>query len=381
MPWTGSKMNEKHLHIVTHDVPWPADFGGVVDLFYKLKALQQQGVSVHLHCFAYGRSPQAELEKYCCSVNYYPRKKNISGFSFRLPFIVSSRCCTALLENLQQDNYPILLEGIHCTYWLDTGALKGRKVLVRLHNTEFEYYRHLQRFENNPFKKLYFWHESRLLKKYEGRLASKAPFVAVSGHDVVLYKKIFGAKDISYLPVFIPHTLSNGPEGKGCFCLYHGNLSVNENEAAAIWLLEEVFNGTDIPFVIAGKSPSKKLQRVVAQNGKACLIADPSDAAMQDLIAKAQLHTLPSLNNTGVKLKLINALFNGRHCIVNEAGVEGSGLENACHVAADAAAFRSLVSSLYQQPFTHEEKENRQGLLQTMYNNELNAKRLIAQLY
>ena len=29
--------NEKKLHIICHDVPWPADYGGVVDLFYKLK--------------------------------------------------------------------------------------------------------------------------------------------------------------------------------------------------------------------------------------------------------------------------------------------------------------------------------------------------------
>ena len=27
-----------------HDVPWPADFGGVVDLFYKLKWLHAAGL-------------------------------------------------------------------------------------------------------------------------------------------------------------------------------------------------------------------------------------------------------------------------------------------------------------------------------------------------
>ena len=32
-------MNNKHLHIVTLDTPWPVNYGGVVDLFYKLKAL------------------------------------------------------------------------------------------------------------------------------------------------------------------------------------------------------------------------------------------------------------------------------------------------------------------------------------------------------
>jgi hypothetical protein len=45
----------KTLHIICHDVPWPADYGGVVDLFYKIKALHDEGVKIKLHCFDYGR--------------------------------------------------------------------------------------------------------------------------------------------------------------------------------------------------------------------------------------------------------------------------------------------------------------------------------------
>jgi hypothetical protein len=69
-------MIDKHLHIVTHDVPWPADYGGVIDIFYTLKALHEQGVKIHLHCFTQDREPQKELEKYCSSIHYYHRKKN-----------------------------------------------------------------------------------------------------------------------------------------------------------------------------------------------------------------------------------------------------------------------------------------------------------------
>ena len=134
---------DKHVHIITHDVPWPADYGGVIDLFYKLKALHAQGVNIHLHCFTQGRMPQEELNKYCFSVNYYQRKKNISRFSLSIPFIVNSRVNDALIVNLQKDNYPVLLEGIHCTYYLNNNQLTNRKVIVRLHNTEFEYYKQL----------------------------------------------------------------------------------------------------------------------------------------------------------------------------------------------------------------------------------------------
>ena len=371
------KMNNQHLHIVTHNVPWPVDHGGVVDLFYKLKALHQLGINIHLHCFTQGRPAQDELNKYCTSVNYYQRKKHFSRFSFRLPFIVNSRVNEALITNLKKDNYPVLLEGIHTTYYLATGQLANRKVVVRLHNAEFEYYKQLGKHERNLLKKLYFINESRLLKKYENSIAAKACFLAVSKRDVTLYQQHFNAPAIHYLPVFIPYSLSNGKEGKGCFCLYHGNLAINENEAAVEWLLEKIVKNTEIPLVIAGRSPSKKLAKMVHSYTNACLIANPTEKDMQDLIGKAHINILPSFNNTGIKLKLINALLNGRHCLVNPAAVEGSGLEAYCHVATDALSFRNKISELYQQPFTEQEIQQRQGLLQVIFNNAINAKKLM----
>jgi glycosyltransferase involved in cell wall biosynthesis len=374
-------LNDKHLHIVTHDVPWPADYGGVVDLFYKLKALHQQGVKIHLHCFTQGRPPHEELNKYCASVHYYQRKKNIRRFSLRLPFIVNSRTDDELLRNLNKDDYPVLLEGIHCTYYLHSGKLGNRKVLVRLHNAEFEYYRQLAKQETSLFKKLYFLNESRLLKKYEKSIANKATFLAVSKQDVELYKNYFSAKDIHYLPVFIPYSLSAGREGKGSYCLYHGNLSVIENEEAVVWLIKNVFSKSSVPFVIAGKDPSRRLEHLAHINQNTCLVANPSAKEMQDMISKAHVHMIPSLNNTGIKLKLLNALFNGRHCLVNKATITGTGLEPFCHKAESAEDFIKQVKELYERLFTEQEAQQRQGLLQTEYNNEMNAKRIMTFLW
>jgi glycosyltransferase involved in cell wall biosynthesis len=372
---------DKNLHIVSHDVPWPADYGGVIDIFYTLKALHEQGVNIHLHCFTKGRQTQKELEKYCSSVQYYARKQNSSSFSFNIPLIVNSRVNEALIANLQKDNYPILLEGIHCTYYLNNDQLKNRQVVVRLFNTEFEYYKQLANHETNLFKKIYYLHESRLLKKYENAIAAKGSLLALSKQDVDIYKLAFDAPDIHFLPVFLPHTPAVGNEGKGCFCLYHGNLAINENEKAATWLLKHVFNQLSIPFVIAGKNPSKKLQKLAHASQHTCLVANPSEKEMQDMITKAHIHVLPSFNNTGVKLKLLNAMFTGRHCLVNKAGVAGSELEQYCHIAEDAHSFQEQIQALYLQPFTELQVQERQLLLQTTYNNEVNALELIKHLW
>jgi len=39
---------DKHLHIVSFDVPAPPSYGGVIDVYYKARALADLGVKVHL---------------------------------------------------------------------------------------------------------------------------------------------------------------------------------------------------------------------------------------------------------------------------------------------------------------------------------------------
>ena len=102
---------------------------------------------------------------------------------------------------------------------------------------------------------------------------------------------------------------------------------------------------------------------------------------MQDLIKKAQLHTLPSFNNTGVKLKLLNALYNGKHCLVNKAAVQGAEINELCTIANTAEEFKLQVEKLFHQDFTEEEIQKRQKALQQIYNNKKNARQLIAWIY
>jgi glycosyltransferase involved in cell wall biosynthesis len=371
----------KILHIISHDVPWPADYGGVVDLFYKIKALHAEGISIKLHCFDYGRGPQDELNKYCEEVNYYERQTGLRGLSFTTPYIVHSRANKKLLENIFKDEHPVLMEGIHCTAFLNQLLGAGRKVFLRLHNVEFLYYSQLFKREKNLFKKLYYLNESIFLRHYERRLPENLPVIAVSPNDAAFYKEEFDKTNVSYLPLFIPHTEIKSEEGTGTYCLYHGNLSVAENEKAVHWLIDKVFSLVKIPFVIAGKNPSKKLIDKSHRNKYTCIIENPSDTELNDLINKAHIHVLPSFNNTGIKLKLINALFNGRHCVVNDAAIKGSGLDAACHSANTATAFASILSQLHHQPFAEEEIRLRKKLLPGLFDNKENARRLIQMIW
>lgn len=359
-------------------MPYPVNHGGHFDLFHKLSPLHKAGVKISLHCFENENSGSPELNKFCEQVFYYPREKGRTGFSLKLPYIVASRRNEMLTKRLLEDDHPILLEGVHCSSLLQDERFAGRKIALRLHNVESIYYRQLYRAAPAGIKKWYYLYESIMLRKYELFLAAKTPVIlAVSRKDEQVYREKFGARQIAYLPVFTGFSEVLAKEGIGCFCLYHGNLSVPENEKMAIWLLEKVFNDIPIPFLVAGRNPSSRLARIIGKNPNASLMANPSDEDMRDMISKAQMNLAPSFNATGVKLKLLNALFNGRHCIVNDAAVEGTGFEPACHIAGNAEGFKSIIAQLYNRPFSEEEIMLRKKLLAGIFDNEKNAARLI----
>lgn len=362
-------------------MPFPANYGGIFEIYHTLRSLHREGIKIHLHCFDYGRGPQPELKRFCESVHYYERHTGHRGFSMRLPYIVSSRANPALLENLKKDNYPILLEGIHTSYFLHQGALKDRKVILRLHNVEHEYYRQQGKQTASPIRKLYFWNESRLLRSYERQLANRCLILTMSEKDAAYYRETLGSTQAAYLPPFIGWDFPLCQEGVGHFVLYHGNLGVQENHKVASWLLQDVFNDVEIPFVVAGKDPSPTLEHLAHRQKHTCIVANPSELEMEDLIKKAQIHILPSFTDTGVKFKLLHAVFCGRHIITNDDMVEGTRLDSACHVANAAASFKSILVQLYRKPFTDDEIALREKLLHHYYNNTETARRLISWIW
>ncbi len=375
---------KKELHIVCLDVPWPADYGGAIDMMNRIKMFHQLGILIHLHYFSYNeRGTPNELNQFCETINVYSREKIQSGFSLKTPYIVSSRINEQLIEQLQNDKHPILLEGIHCAGILPRLDRQNRKVVVRMHNEESVYYKELARAEHSLLKKLFFYNESRLIKKFSHHLPGDSVYACISENDATILENEYKLNKVKFLPAFPAWQNVTGQEGQGNLCLYHGNLSVPENEKAAAWLICKVFTKARVPFVIAGKKPSKRLQKIAGLCQHTCLVADPSETEMDDLVHKAHIHVLPCFNKnvTGIRLKLLHALFEGRHCVVNDPMVSGTGLEDACHIGNSATAFASIILQLYHQPFTKEEIILRKQLLGTTYDNEKNTLQLIQWLW
>jgi hypothetical protein len=370
-------VSKKSIHIISFDVPYPANYGGVIDVFYKIKALTEGGLNVHLHCFEYGRSPSEKLSQLCASVTYYKRKKGITHFFSNLPYIVSTRQSKLLLKSLLNDDYPILFEGLHSCYLLNHPLLENRTKFVRSHNIEHDYYTGLAKVENNFFKTIFFSREAKKLKSFQKNLKSASAIFAISHKDTEYLSRYCKYENVFYLPAFHAYNDITVKAGKGNFALYHGNLSVGENNEAALYLVNQIFNSIFFPLIIAGSSPSSELIKAAQNHSNIKVEANAPVERINQLIADAQINILPTFQSTGIKLKLIAALFSGRHCIVNSPMVVETGLENACIIADSPDEMKKMINQLANTTFTEKEIEKRKNILFSGFSNEKNILTLI----
>ena len=370
-------MKAKHIHIVALNIPFPANYGGAIDIYYKIKALHEIGFKIHLHCFEYGRKKAQLLNTICETVDYYPRKMHWVNLLSKTPFIVKSRTSTKLLENLIAKPIPIIYEGLHCCSYLNHPKLKGVPQYVRAHNIEQYYYKLLAQSERNPFYKLYLYLEHLKIKKFEFKLFNAAGIFAISDKDHHYFKK----QATSYLiRAFHPDTSVKSKTGLGAHALYHGNLSVAENESAALFLIRKVFKYLNYDLVIAGKNPGKRLRKEIRKHYNVRLVENPENSILDKLIQDAHIQVLPTEQDTGIKLKLLKALYQGRHCIVNTKMVHKTGLERATFIVDSQKDWLRKIKELQKVPFENTDILKRAELLKP-YNCLLEASKIDAIIF
>ena len=365
------------INIISFDVPFPANYGGVIDVFYRIKYFHNKGIKVHLHCFEYGRGKQPELNKICASVHYYKRKKGVQTHLSTLPFIVKSRASKKLKSNLLKNDFPILFEGLHCCSLLNDIDLKNRFKIVRNHNIEHNYYFELANIEQKTIKKTYFKTEAEKLKRFESIIENADLCLSISETDLAYFRKKYLNTKSIFVPGFHANENVTIKPGKGEYVLYHGNLSVAENINAAKFIIERFFKGSEIPLKIAGLNPTKELINLIKSFDNIELIKNPSDKEMKELISNAQINLLYTEQATGLKMKLLNVLYNGRYCIVNPKMVVGTALGKLCLIDQSITELNQSIKDTFKLDFSEEEIEIRKILLEREFANETSFQKII----
>ena len=233
----------------------------------------------------------------------------------------------------------------------------------------------LSRTESNPIKKFYFMVEALKLKFYEKVLRSVTCVLAISPNDHNYFSRKY--HNSLLIGPFHPYNHSESLTGIGDFILFHGDLSVNENEAISNSLITNVFSKIPYFCIIAVKNPSEKLTSLASHYSNIQVVSNPEKGEMASLIMNAQIHLLPALTTNGFKLKLLLALYAGRHCLINSIASKNNSLGKVCYTADSNSEIIAQIHKLMHLPFTTEMITERQKLLSENYCNLTNASRLI----
>jgi hypothetical protein len=369
----------KSIHIVSFDVPYPPNYGGIVDVFYKLKALHKLGIKITFHCFYYegNNAPNKKLESFCETIYYYKRKKHLGKLLLsKYPFIVASRNNDELLSNLLKNENPIFFEGIQTCFFLDHPKLNHRTKIVRANNIEHKYYKGLAKSETNSLKKLYLKWEAKKLKQYESILKKANYIFSVAKMDVAHFSKY---APTYHIPPFF-NTINKSkhiPYTAEKYILYQGNLSVSENSNAVNYIISKIAPFIDFQIVIAGKDPSIELQNKINQAKNVRLISNPSQKKMNHLIENAHINLLLTFQQTGIKLKLLHALEIGQHIIINKFMDDEGIFKQMCEVADTPNEIINSIERLMQTEFSESFYSERQRKFKIYFDNTKNAQKMI----
>lgn len=365
------------IHVIALNIPWPANYGGVIDIYYKLLAFHRAGMKIILHCFEYDRPQAEQLNTICSEVYYYPRVTGWQANLSLLPYNVYGRKAPQLLKRLLQDDYPILFEGLHSCYYLNHPSLRNRYKIFRACNIEHHYYQAIGDAEKNPLKKAFYYLEAFRFARFQKTVQYAHLLLAVSQAETNYLQEEFPNKQVKFIPCFHENDSITSQIGASDFILYHGKLSVKENEEAALYMIKHIFSQLPYHCIIAGMNPPDSLYQAASPYNNVKIEANPSSERMKELMQTAHINTLFTFQSTGLKLKLLNSLFSGRHTLVNPTMLVGSGLDSLCHIARTPQEAIDLCHKLFKIPFDQQDIQLRKDLLFPLFSNQAQIEVLI----
>ena len=368
------------LHLVSFDVPYPPDYGGIVAVLDLIKLLRQKGIKIILHVFVYNnKTIHSDLEDLCLKIYTYPRSTGFLQNFSTLPYIVKSRKHPELLTNLSKDSYPVLFEGVHTCYCLAELYKMKQNIFVRAHNVEWRYYHYLSKHESSIWRKLYFLVESYKLKKFEQNIFQFCRMIfCFTENDAKFFKAIYSNVWV-YNPAFAL-LKSESQVGQGTGVLFHGNLSVNDASESVKLIVLALANTPEIKITIAGKNPNKELIDFLKKFDQVTLIINPSDLELLKLIRNAHVNVCYTMNSEGFKMRLLPLLQFGKFILCNDNFCTDDGLAPTLCIENDLQKWPNIIQLLLKKEYSETDLKIRQQII-SKFNHHNNPDSMIMTIF
>ncbi|MEJ5050912.1 glycosyltransferase [Chryseobacterium culicis] len=366
----------KELHIISFNYPYPPSYGGIIDVYYKIRALSDLGIKIHLHCFV-DQIPlkvDTEVKEITEHVFFYKKKKNPFLYFSRIPFAASIRDSEALFKNLEKIKAPILFEGLQTTHIIRQLKDKEHQLYLRHHNNETEYYKGLSLSEKNIFKKIIYSIESLKYKGYQKKLLKKFETVFCLSEKEYNEVKAY-SENAQLIHLFHGNQSVKQLDKRGKYFLFHGDLTTSDNKRALIETIDLFKTLPQYKLMVASDRASEDIKKRISAVENISLTPIQTTENLHQLLENAQANILISYQNSGTKVKLFNTLYNSRFVIINGNITDDPVLMNLCLFGSNMNEIRQQIISSAEKDYLNTEK--RKEILEETHSDKAKAEEII----
>ena len=338
------------LVFLAPEAVFPANTGGRIVVYNKIKNLSKLGYEIFLFCVVDSDDEKQqvsdEMGKYCCFCGLYNRgSQRVRRFanSILRPYAVGSRTIKKLKDDLNRILSNEEIDFIWCEMPQMAMNLKGihikkhTRCVLSQQNIEFKTMRSLALTFKNPIKKLVYLFDSKRFHLYEKKLYSSGlfdAFVFVSDDDKAFFARHFSFSDKPLITVPIgaeKHTVI--PKEKTHNCLIVGKMSYPPNIEGVSWFVNRVWQEVkeripDAHLYIVGKDPDSSIRSIQDDSITVTGTVD----SVEDYYLNAAVAIVPLFSGGGVKTKLIEAVSYNIPVVCTSFGAIGTMFRNQEHI-------------------------------------------------
>jgi polysaccharide biosynthesis protein PslH len=325
---------KKKILVVSSDFPYPANHGGRVDIWERIKMLKELNYEVYLISTINSEPNEEdikEVKKYVKEISLSRRNVNLNNLFSIIPFQMKSREGLKYINDISGTFDYILLEGEYVFPVLKNKNIEGKKIILRVHNDELIYLKSLFNSTKRILKKVYYFTEYSKFKIVKTNITKYIDnYLFISNDEHNNFKLTNSRANTIFLPPEVNENELKSRTLDSSKVLFIGSLFMENNKEAIKWYIEKVHSkvsNLDYELLIAGNSRGEDISWLTAliEKYKNIKIYDsPSD--LEFLYEQCSIFINPMQNGAGVKLKTIEAIKNGLPVVSTSVGIEGTGL-------------------------------------------------------
>ncbi|HQV78381.1 MAG TPA: glycosyltransferase family 4 protein [Chitinophagales bacterium] len=357
----------KKILFLTPTLPYPPVSGGVIKSNKVIHFLTSK-YEVAIACFLKNEDKKyvQEFQKIVSIENFITEEleinrniknlilSNLQGIPLNLyrnksvSFKAKIDACILQYDTIFCDHY-VMFQYIPETY-------KG-KIILHQHNCEYLIWQRYAAIEKNLLKKFALLNQAHRIKNYEQAICRRSDVILAAPNDTDELVRI-GASRNKFLETYHlgDDALLNEPDlqidNAENNLLYIGTLSWEANIDGLIWFCQEVWplvknKHPETKLSIVGKHPDTRLQNLAAKDSKIILTGFIEN--LEPYFQKNKVFITPLRFGSGIKVKVINALYRGIPCVTTSIGTEGLKAKDGEHLFCkdDAQAFSDAIICLF----------------------------------